>query len=128
MTAANNEIIATLLRHPRGWLILPVTVPLVRQAGLDVYLMLNTGRPQSAISRDTLRFLTVLGHITSTTGSHFVLGNARLGNTALPEIPVRLSAGPGLLGLEGMLGLDFLEQFAEVRLDFTALRLTLLRQ
>jgi hypothetical protein len=127
VTAANNELTATLLRHPRGWLILPVTVPLAGQVGLDVYLMLNTGRPQSALSRTTLHLLTALGHITSTVGSHVLIRNAQPGSVALPDISMRVSAGPALLSLEGMRGLDFLEQFAEVRIDFAAMRLTLAR-
>jgi hypothetical protein len=33
---------------------------------------------------------------------------------ALPPLVPRASVGPGLLGLDGMLGLDFLDQFAGI--------------
>jgi len=42
----------------------------------------------------------------------------------LPDITVRLSAGPALLGVDGMLGWDYLLQFAEVRIAPEALRFT----
>jgi hypothetical protein len=45
----------------------------------------------------------------------------------IDDIPMRVSAGPALLGIEGMPGLDFFEQFAEARFDFQSLRLTLVR-
>lgn len=89
--------------------------------------MLNTGRPYSALSRTTCATLAALGQVTPVAGSRCLIHSARLGTTTLLNIPMRLSAGPALIGLEGMLGLDFLERFAEVRFHFPSLRLTLMR-
>ena len=104
---------------------MPLTVPLADQMTIDVFLMLNTGRPQSALSPRTFRLLTTLGHVTQRTGPRVVIRGARIGDMRLTDFPMRLSAGPSLLGLEGIIGLDFLEQYAEARLDFRARRMTL---
>jgi hypothetical protein len=88
-------------------------------------LILNTGRPQSVIGpkiRDALLALDVLEQRTRIT---YVLVGAQVEGRSLPHLPVRVSAGPALLAVEGMLGLDFLDLFAEVRLDTRSLRLTL---
>jgi hypothetical protein len=127
MASAGNEVTAEMSRHPRGWLIVRLALPLVGQIPWELNLMLNTGRPYSALSRTTYATLAALGQVTSATGSSCLIHSARLGTTTLSNIPMRLSAGPALIGLEGMLGLDFFEQFAEVRFQFPPLRPTLIR-
>ena len=126
MAAAGDSVSAGLIRHPRGWLVVRLSVPMVRDSLIDLYLMLNTGRPHSALSVPIYRMLDALGHLRPSGGTGVVMRNARLGRVAMPDIPMRLSAGPALLGLEGMLGLDFLALFAEARLDVRAPHLTLM--
>jgi hypothetical protein len=125
VAAADDEVIVETIRHPRGWIVVPVTLTLADLLPWKLELVLNTGRPWSALSRTTYTTLAALGQATSVTGSRCVIRNAQIGTTLISDIPMRLSAGPGLLGLEGMLGLDFLERFAEVRYHFPTLRLTL---
>jgi hypothetical protein len=125
VTAANSDVTVDIIRHPRGWYVVALTVPLAGQMTFEVHLMLNTGRPQSAISLGTLRLLRAVGFIAQDAGPRFVIRDARLGNVRVADIPMRLSAGPRLLDVEGMLGLDFLEQYAHARIDFRARRLTL---
>ena len=127
MASAGNDVTAEMVRHPRGWLIVSLPLPLTGQSPWDLNLMLNTGRPYSALSRITYTTLAALGQVTPATGSSCLIHSARLGTTMLSNIPMRLSAGPALIGLEGMLGLDFLERFTEVRFHFPSLRLTLMR-
>ncbi|MGH2584290.1 MAG: hypothetical protein ACRDJE_05195 [Dehalococcoidia bacterium] len=122
-----DEISVQTWRHPRGWIIVPLLFPLSGRVPWNVDRMLNTGRPQSCLGQRARDALAAMGHITPSTRTAFTLHNARLGGVRLPDIAMRLSAGPTLLQLEGMLGLDFLEQFAEVRFDVRTLRLTLVR-
>lgn len=78
MATAGDDSTAEMRRHPRGWLIVRF---LLREAGpisRHVDLMLNTGRPQSALSRRTHDTLAALGHVTSLSGSSFSIRNARL--------------------------------------------------
>ncbi len=127
MASAGNDVTAEMSRHPRGWLVVRFALPLVGLIPWELDLMLNTGRPYSAISRTTYATLAALGQVTPASDSRCLIHSARLGTTMLSNIPMRLSAGPALLGLEGMLGLDFLELFAEVRFHFPSLRLTMTR-
>jgi hypothetical protein len=127
MAAAHDDVTAEMLRHPRGWFVVRLVLPLIGQLPWDLFLMLNTGRPYSAISPATYIRLADLGLVAPRAGSRVVIRNARLGGAPLHDISMRVSAGPALLGMEGMLGLDFFEQFAEARFDFQALRLTLVR-
>jgi hypothetical protein len=125
MAAAHDDVMVEMRHHPRGWLAVRLVLPLVGQLPWDVDLMLNTGRPHSAISPRTHATLVDLGLVAPHAGSRVVIRNARLGGAPLHDIPMWVSAGPALLGIEGMLGLDFFEQLAEARLNFQALRLTL---
>jgi hypothetical protein len=124
---ADDVVVVDTIPHPRGWIIVRFTLPLVGRLPWNLDLMLNTGRPQSALSRTTYRTLDILGLVEPLSGPGTTIRNARMGGVAMPDIPMRISAGPAWLGLEGMLGLDYLSQFAEMRLNFETPRLTLVR-
>lgn len=90
-------------------------------------LVLNTGRPISNLSlevRDVLAGLDLLDEITP--GLYRIRG-VRMGGTLVPPLIARASRGPRMLGFDGMLGLQFLEQFAEVCYDRAARLLRLNR-
>jgi hypothetical protein len=111
-------------RHPRGWVRLLLRASL--QPGLfwQIDLMLNTGRPQSVVSPTTRNALAALGLIEPNGTGRFRIPRVRVGDDLLPDLHVRVSAGPALLGVDGMLGWDYLERFAEVRIEPRTLRIT----
>ncbi|HLZ68290.1 MAG TPA: hypothetical protein VKV26_00125 [Dehalococcoidia bacterium] len=89
-------------------------------------LLLNTGRPMSNLSievRDVLAGLDVLDEIAPRI---YRIRGVRMSGQPVPPLIARASRGPRLLGFDGMLGLQFLDQFAEVCYDRAAslIRLT----
>ena len=125
--SAGHELTIQARRHPHGWLMIPVALPLLPGAFWELRLMLNSGRPQSALNARLGAVLAAAGAVERFGGTAYRLNRPTVQGQALPPLVLRVSAGPGLLGLDGMLGLDFLDQFAEVQLDMRALRLTLTR-
>ena len=122
-----REITIEAIRHPRGWLMLWLMVPLIPGTPWRLNLMLNTGRPQSVISPRTRDALLVFGVLRQRGRNAYILQGAHAAGEPFADLPLRLSAGPALLGVEGMLGVDCLDLFAEVRLDTRSLRLTLVQ-
>ena len=88
--------------------------------------MLNTGRPLSVISPNTERSLSALGLVEQLGDRQYRLPGLHVNGDRLPDLIVRASAGPALLGVDGMLGWDYLEQFTEVRIAPGTLRITLI--
>jgi hypothetical protein len=122
---AGRELIVPLDQHPHGWRTLRLTVPLFDRTPWDLDLMLNTGRTQSVLSRSMLAAMRALGLFGAQSGPVYVLRQPTASGVPLPDLALRASAGPGMLGLEGMLGLDFLDRFTEACISTQALRLTL---
>jgi hypothetical protein len=89
-------------------------------------LVLNTGRTQSVLSRSMLAAMRALGLFGAQAGPLFVLQQPTVDGALLPDLTLRESAGPGMLGVDGMLGLDFFDRFAEACISTHALRLTLI--
>lgn len=124
---ADGELSIQLAQHARGWLLVRVALPFLPRTPLTLDLMLNTGRPQSALSVSMERALLTLGLLEARGDRTYTLAHAEADGQPLPPIIVRASRGPGLLHVDGMLGLDFLAQFARACLDSATLRLTLTR-
>lgn len=103
---------------------LPLAVPFLLKDPWDLLLMLNTGRPESVLGSSLCRALAALDLLAPLAAGRYILRGAEAAGQPLPDVTVRASAGPALLGIDGMIGLDFLEQFAEVRLRTDALLLT----
>lgn len=125
--STDRELTIQTHRHDRGWLMIPLSVPLQPGVGWQLDMMLNTGRPQSVLSRPLGNALLSLGLLQRRDRQHYVLRDPLADGRPFPSLMLRLSTGPALLDLDGMIGLDFLEQFAEVRLNTRSLRLTLVR-
>jgi hypothetical protein len=125
--SAEHEVAIQVRKHSRGWLLVPVRVPLLPGSVWELKLMLNTGRPQSAIDARLGTVLAAAGLIEPLGGAAYRLNRPIVQGQALPPLVLRVSAGPSLLRLDGMLGLDFLDQFAGMHLDMRSLRLTLIR-
>lgn len=109
-------------RDPRGWLIVPLYVgPLWK-----VNFVLHTGHLRSSINRATYAALSGLDLLRPITNRSAMIEQLSAEGQPLPNLNVRLGLAATTLGIEGILGLDFLEQFEEVRFNFAALELTLL--
>jgi hypothetical protein len=130
MTANGDSLAVHVKRHPSGFLMVPCVVRVSSGAesmpvGFD--LVLNTGRPLSTLSlevRDVLAGFDLLDEIAP---QLYRIRGVRMGGTLVPPLIARASRGPRLLGFDGMLGLQFLDRFAEVCYDRTARLLTLTR-
>ena len=123
---AGREIVLPLRSHPHGWLVLPVAVHAsLTGTPWELELVLNTGRTQSVLSRSMLVAMRALGLFGAQAGPLFVLHRPTVDGALLPDLPLRESAGPGMLGVDGMLGLDFFGRFADACIGTSALRLTL---
>jgi len=118
-----REVDVQALEHPRGWIMLRLRLAVEPRIFLRMTFMLNTGRPQSLIGAKTVAFLASLDMAEQLDGRRFRIRAPRTDDDELlPDITVRLSAGPTLLGVDGMLGWDYLLQFTEVRITPDALR------
>jgi hypothetical protein len=118
------EIAVQCRRHPRGWVVVPLQLPLQPGAFLSFEPILNTGRPRSVISPNTERSLSALGLLEPIGARQYRIPGLHVDGDRLPDMIVRASAGPALLGLDGMLGWDYLRQFDEVRIEPRTLRVT----
>jgi hypothetical protein len=120
---ARREITVQALEHPRGWIMLRFRLEMQPGAYLRTTLMLNTGRPQSVIGARTAAFLASMDIAERLDRRRFRIRAPRTEEgDPLPDITARLSAGPPLLGVDGMLGWDYFRQFAEVRIAPDTLR------
>lgn len=71
------ELTLQAIRHPRGWLMLGLTVPLLPRTPWRLDLTLNTGRPQSVISPRTRDALLAFGALRHRAGPAYVLQEAQ---------------------------------------------------
>ena len=112
--------------HPSGrW----VAVPLV--VGLDerVLAVLDTGAPQSAVSPRIEARLLDLGLLgPSPIPRRYRLAGLTAQGRELPEIEVGVIRRLDLIGVDGLLGLDFLRKFRRLHFDMHTLVLTLERE
>jgi hypothetical protein len=126
----NGDSLAVQLdRHENGFLMVPCTVEVASGATPMLYdfdLMLNTGRPMSNLSLELRDVLAGFGLLDEIAPQIYRIRGVRMSGMLVTPLIARASRGPRLLGFDGMLGLQFLDQFAEVCYDRTArlLRLT----
>jgi hypothetical protein len=114
-------ISTSLWFHPRGWVMVPVTVCGIWNGNF----ILNTFRPRSTVSAMTATVLNGFECIGHQSGRDYVLRGLMIGGERLPELDAQVSAATTLLGVEGMLGLNFFRQFSSVHLDVDQRTLTL---
>lgn len=124
MTASGGSISVDIVTHPLGLILIPFKVGSLY--GLN--LILNTGFPISCLTPGVRDTLAALGHVRPLTGRMFRLGDLRLEGHALPDLDVRVNAGVARLGADGVVGLNFFDQFHEVCFDVETRRLTLWRR
>lgn len=121
MTASNDSISVETITHPLGLIVIPFKVGTL----YGLKLILNTGFPMSCLTPGVRDSLAAFGHVSQIAGRTLRLGDLRLEEHALPDLDVRVNAGVARLGADGVVGLNFFNQFREVCYDVEARRLTL---
>jgi hypothetical protein len=107
--------------HSIGWVILPIKVG----AFVNVNFVLDTSFPLTRISESTRDILQAFGLITPLSAKVVRIHEMHVGGDVLPEIEARVSNVVSRLGLEAMLGLNFLGAFTEVCFHRPSVALTL---
>jgi hypothetical protein len=93
----------------------------------DFDLMLNTGRPLSVISLDLRNRLSAFGYLDEIAPGFYRMRDVLMDSQPAPPLIARASQGPALLGFQGMLGLQFLDGFRQIRFDRDTRLLNLIR-
>jgi len=123
VAGANDEITIQGRVHRFGWLVLPI----IAGEFLSIAFVLDTSYPITRISTRTHTLLEAFGLITPVSGRTMRIHGLHTEEHALPDIDVRVSQVVSRLGLEAMLGLNFLALFTEVCFQRPSVVLTLRR-
>lgn len=122
MAAGDGEISIRLVTDQTNrWRIVPLSV------GQDLVLEMipNPGFPHSVISRTARDALLKRGLVSASRTRLYLLKDLRIEGVPISELEVRVSLAPQVLGLDGMLGMNFFEPYAEIRWDVRAHQLIL---
>ena len=114
--------IQTRLHAVNWWIVIPVVILGIR----ELNMVLDTGAPFSAISDATYDLLVTAGLIERRTDNWCILRGLVVQGQPVPDQTVRVSRRVSQARAEGVLGLDFLRQYAEIRFYTQTLRLTLI--
>ena len=120
--SVDRLVIQTHFHATTGLIVAPVRVGTF----FDLDLVINTGYLISSISPGARDSLLALGHLGHASGRYFRLHDISVGGIALPALEMRLNAAIARLGIEAVMGLNFLNQFREVRFDTQSRELTLI--
>jgi hypothetical protein len=111
--------------HPAGrW----VTIPIVVDGSYALSPVLDTGSPVSAISpriQQELENRRLLGP--SAIPRRYLLSEIAAQSQSLPDLDVAVLPRLDRIGVDGLLGLDFLTQFESIHFHTRSLRLVLER-
>lgn len=121
--AEGDKVAIRTLRHQNGYILIPVT--LGQNKIYTFELMLNTGRPISYLSPAIYALLEALGHAVGGPNNHCIVRDVFMGGVPVPGLVARVSRGPSLLAVDGMLGLHFLAQFRFIESERDSGMLTL---
>lgn len=97
----------------RGRRLLIVRVSVGQDIAWD--LLPNPTLRRSRISQRSLDDLVMREGTPTRHGHEVVLRQLQIQGQPIPDLPVQVDAGIARLGIDGILGLDFFEQFEEVR-------------
>lgn len=110
--------------EPRGgW----VLVPLILPDGSTLELVLDSGSFLSAISERTRDELNTKGLLEPRGPERRLPRGVSLAGQPIADLPVRLSRRAEAVQAPGLLGLDFLARYEEVRFHFPTMCLTLIK-
>src|SRR5688572_28692963 len=101
--AESGEIVIQTRKHRRGWLMITHAAPFHTGIYVPLRTILNTGRPQSVVSVSVASMLIMAGVAEQQTVRQLLLTGVRVEGQPLPAFQVRASAGPALMGVDGML-------------------------
>jgi hypothetical protein len=111
--SADRIVIETHVHESTGLIVAPVRVG----AFFDLELVLNTGYLVSSIGPGARDSLLALGHLGHISGRYYRLHDISVGGVALSPLDMRLNATIARLDIEAIMGLNFLNQFREIRFD-----------
>ena len=120
--SGDRLVIETHVHATTGLIVVPVRVGTIYR----LELVLNTGYLVSSISRGARDALLALGHLGQVSGRYYRLHDISVGGVALPPLDMRLNATIARLGIEAIMGLNFLNQFREIRFDTQTQEMTLI--
>ncbi len=116
------ELVIRTRMHPRNkWILVPVDVA----KAIMLWMVLDTGAPFSSISEDTRDDLLRMERLHPLRGGWYELRGPQIEGQFVSSVPVRLSQRVTQVGADGVLGLDFLQQFTDVHFHTPSLTLTL---
>lgn len=113
--------------HPRyGWLLIRLQVGEPPE-DLVFDMAVSTLTPVSALSVAARNVLVTKGHITTLPqrADRYRLRDLQIEGHRFPDLEVGVSRFAGRAGVDGLLGLNFFQQFADVRLHVPDLEFTL---
>ena len=120
MASSESKLIVQTRDHPIGLIVVPFAVG----EFYNLLLILNTGFVISALTPGVRDSLEALGHLQHTAGRFYQLHDLRLGGRPVPPLTVRVNIAIATLGVEGIVGLNFLNQFREIHFDVESRVLT----
>jgi hypothetical protein len=118
-----DRLTVTATIHDSGlWIIVPLSVGVTDV----IYPVLDTGSPVSAISPRIRTQLANRGRLSSIAGSNrFQLTGLALQGQSVPDLRVSVLSRLDRIGVDALLGLDFLLQFHEIAFNTRTMTLTL---
>jgi hypothetical protein len=111
--SGDRLVIETYIHATTGLIVAPVRVG----SFFDLELVLNTGYLVSSISRGARDSLLALSHLGHVSGRYYRLHDISVNGVALPPLDLRLNPTIARLEIEAIMGLNFLNQFREIRFD-----------
>jgi hypothetical protein len=115
------EIVIDAWQHPLyGWVMISIEI----STGVVLEMAFNPGVPASSISVRTQRYLIQKEVLPPIEQRGYVLLGAMVQRQRLPPLNVRVSR-INRPGADGILGLDFIEQFTDIHFNVPTFRLTL---
>jgi hypothetical protein len=98
----------------------------IRVAGdVGIEMVLNFGVPRSSISADVRDSLIMRELVPPRVERTYILADVTADEQPLPPLSVRVSGALRLIGVAGILGLDFFTQFEDVHFHVPSFHLTL---
>jgi hypothetical protein len=116
-----TSITVTTWLNERGWIMVPVTVCGVWGGNF----VLSTIATTSTLSAGTASALDAFQCLSEADQGGLMLRGLTIGQQRLPDLPMRVSPAATISRVEGLLGLNFLRQFASVCFDVAGNTLTL---
>ena len=106
----------------RRWYVIPLTV------GQDYALEMvpNPIFPRSIVSRRAFEELRARELLQPVSGRRYRMSGLRIAGYPVADLDVRVGPTAAILGVDGLLGLDFFTQFSAIHLDLRSWRLTLI--